>query len=198
MSEVLARGRPDGSGPGPSPSRLSEGAPLGDPGSQGRIMPVLDAAPAGGSDAGDAAAGRNAHPVYEKMMNSEGLPGRPPRIRREAKAGLERALRPHLLRFMSEPPSNYASVDDTFPGQRASAFARSPWLSSYITPETVLGVYRRALLSPLHRRGIRWRPTGTCAGGVTLFDVPEHPDRDHGPRCAALPEPPLLPGPLPG
>ena len=42
--------------------------------------------------------------------------------------------------LMSNPPSNYASVDDTF---RVSAkrFARSPWLSSYITSETVLGVY---------------------------------------------------------
>ena len=41
---------------------------------------------------------------------------------------------------MSNPPSNYASVDDTF---RVSAkrFARSPWLSSCLTPETVLGVY---------------------------------------------------------
>jgi len=74
---------------------------------------------------------------------------------------------------MSDPPSNYASVDDTF---RVSAkrFARSPWLSSYITPETVLGVYSGRFF-PLSIGEDPVEAYWHLRRGVTLFDVPEHP-----------------------
>ena len=69
--------------------------------------------------------------------------------------------------------ANYASTDATF---RVSAkrFAQSPWLASYITPESILGVYsgRFYALSvgndPLEDY---WH----LRREVALFDVPEHP-----------------------
>lgn len=80
---------------------------------------------------------------------------------------------------MSDPPSNYASVDDTF---RVSAkrFARSPWLSSYITPETVLGVYSGRFF-PLSMGEDPVDAYWNLRRGVTLFDVPEHPIEIAGP-----------------
>ena len=80
---------------------------------------------------------------------------------------------------MSEPPSNYASVDDTF---RVSAkrFARSPWLSSYITPETVLGVYSGRFF-PLTIGEDPVEAYWNLRRGVALFDVPEHPVEIAGP-----------------
>lgn len=80
---------------------------------------------------------------------------------------------------MSEPPSNYASVDDTF---RVSAkrFARSPWLSSYITPECVLGVYSGRFF-PLSTGEDPVEAYWHLRRRVTLFDVPEHPIEITGP-----------------
>ena len=80
---------------------------------------------------------------------------------------------------MSEPSSNYASVDDTF---RVSAkrFARSPWLSSYITPESVLGVYSGRFF-PLSIGEDPVEAYWHLRRGVTLFDVPEHPIEITGP-----------------
>ena len=80
---------------------------------------------------------------------------------------------------MSDPPSNYASVDDTF---RVSAkrFARSPWLSSYITPETVLGVYSGRFF-PLTIGEDPVDAYWNLRRGVALFDVPEHPIEITGP-----------------
>ena len=74
---------------------------------------------------------------------------------------------------MSEPPSNYASADDTF---RVSArrFARSPWLSSYITPDTALGVYSGRFF-PLTIGEDPVEAYWNLRRGVALFDVPEHP-----------------------
>ena len=76
-------------------------------------------------------------------------------------------------------PSNYAAVDDTF---RVSAkrFARSPWLSSYITPETVLGVYSGRFF-PLTLGEDPVDAYWNLRRGVTLFDVPEHPVEISGP-----------------
>ena len=80
---------------------------------------------------------------------------------------------------MSEPPSNYASVDDTF---RVSAkrFARSPWLPSYITSETVLGVYSGRFF-PLSIGENPVEAYWHLRRRVTLFDVPEHPIEVTGP-----------------
>ena len=80
---------------------------------------------------------------------------------------------------MSEPPSNYASVDETFrvSGKR---FARSPWLSSYITPETVLGVYSGRFF-PLTIGEDPVEGYWNLRRGVALFDVPEHPIEITGP-----------------
>ena len=80
---------------------------------------------------------------------------------------------------MPEPPSNYASVDETFrvSGKR---FARSPWLSSYITPETVLGVYSGRFF-PLTIGEDPVDAYWNLRRGVALFDVPEHPIEITGP-----------------
>ena len=80
---------------------------------------------------------------------------------------------------MSDPPSNYASSDETF---RVSAkrFARSPWLSSYLTPETVLGVYSGRFF-PLSIGEDPVDAYWNLRRGVTLFDVPEHPIEITGP-----------------
>ena len=85
---------------------------------------------------------------------------------------------------MSEPPSNYASVDDTF---RVSAkrFARSPWLSSYITPETVLGVYSGRFF-PLSFGEDPVEAYWNLRRGVALYDVPEHPVEIAGPDALAF------------
>ena len=85
---------------------------------------------------------------------------------------------------MSDPPSNYASVDDTF---RVSAkrFARSPWLSSYITPETVLGVYSGRFF-PLTIGEDPVEAYWHLRRGVALFDVPEHPIEITGPDALAF------------
>ncbi len=80
---------------------------------------------------------------------------------------------------MSDPSSNYASTDDTF---RVSAkrFARSPWLASYITPETVLGVYSGRFF-PLTIGEDPVEAYWNLRRGVALFDVPEHPVEIAGP-----------------
>ena len=80
--------------------------------------------------------------------------------------------------------SNYAAVDDTF---RVSAkrFARSPWLSSYITPETVLGVYSGRFF-PLTLGEDPVDAYWHLRRGVTLFDVPEHPVEIAGPDALAF------------
>ena len=80
---------------------------------------------------------------------------------------------------MSDPASNYASADDTF---RVSAkrFACSPWLSSYITPETVLGVYSGRFF-PLSIGEDPVDAYWNLRRGVALFDVPEHPVEITGP-----------------
>ena len=82
---------------------------------------------------------------------------------------------------MSNPASNYASADDTF---RVSAkrFARSPWLSSYITPETVLGVYSGRFF-PLSIGEDPVDAYWNLRRGVALFDVPEHPIEITGPHA---------------
>lgn len=80
---------------------------------------------------------------------------------------------------MSDPASNYASADDIF---RVSAkrFARSPWLASYITPETVLGVYSGRFF-PLTMGEDAVEAYWNLRRGVSLFDVPEHPIEITGP-----------------
>ena len=81
-------------------------------------------------------------------------------------------------------PSNYAATDDTF---RVSAkrFSRSPWLSSYITPETVLGVYSGRFF-PLTIGEDPVDAYWHLRRGVALFDVPEHPIEISGPDALAF------------
>ena len=88
-------------------------------------------------------------------------------------------MTPHDDPLMPDPSSNYASTDDTF---RVSAkrFARSPWLSSYITPETVLGVYSGRFF-PLSIGEDPVDAYWNLRRGVALFDVPEHPIEISGP-----------------
>ena len=81
-------------------------------------------------------------------------------------------------------PSNYASADATF---RVSAkrFACSPWLSSYITPETVLGVYSGRFF-PLTIGENPVDAYWNLRRGVALFDVPEHPVEIAGPDALSF------------
>lgn len=79
---------------------------------------------------------------------------------------------------------NYASADRTF---RISArrFARSPWLDSYITPETVLGVYAGRFF-PLSVGEDPAEAYWHLRRGVSLFDVPERPIEISGPDALAF------------
>lgn len=79
---------------------------------------------------------------------------------------------------------NYASADRTF---RISArrFARSPWLDSYITPETVLGVYAGRFF-PLSIGEDPVEAYWHLRRGVSLFDVPERPIEISGPDALAF------------
>ena len=69
--------------------------------------------------------------------------------------------------------SNYAYQDEIFKVS-AKRFARSPWLASYITDETVLGVYSGrfyALTMGADPIESYWQ----LRRRAVLFDVPEHP-----------------------
>ena len=79
---------------------------------------------------------------------------------------------------------NYASADRTF---RISAkrFARSPWLDSYLTPETVLGVYSGRFF-PLSIGEDPAEAYWRLRRGVSLFDVPERPIEIAGPDALAF------------
>ena len=75
--------------------------------------------------------------------------------------------------------SNYAHQDAIFKVS-AKRFSRSPWLASYITDDTVLGVYSGrfyALTMGADPVESYWR----LRRGVVLFDVPEHPIEVSGP-----------------
>ncbi len=80
---------------------------------------------------------------------------------------------------MPDPASNYASTDETF---RVSAkrFARSPWLSCFITSDTVLGVYSGRFF-PLTIGEDPVDAYWNLRRGVALFEVPEHPIEISGP-----------------
>lgn len=79
---------------------------------------------------------------------------------------------------------NYASADRTF---RISArrFAQSPWLDSYCTPETVLGVYGGRFF-PLSIGEDPAEAYWRLRRGVSLFDVPERPIEISGPDALAF------------
>ena len=81
-------------------------------------------------------------------------------------------------------PTNYASTDDTV---RISTkrFAQSPWLSSYITPETVLGVYSGRFF-PLTIGEDPVEAYWHLRRGVVLYDVPERPINLSGPDALAF------------
>lgn len=75
--------------------------------------------------------------------------------------------------------SNYAHQDAIFKVS-AKRFSRSPWLASYITDDTVLGVYSGrfyALTMGADPVESYWQ----LRRGVVLFDVPEHPIEITGP-----------------
>ena len=82
------------------------------------------------------------------------------------------------------PRRNYAQSHATV---RISAkrFAMSPWLSAYMTDETVLGVYSRRFY-PLTIGEDPIERYGKLRSGAVLFDVPEHPIEISGPDAVAL------------
>lgn len=79
---------------------------------------------------------------------------------------------------------NYASIHGTvrLSGKR---FARSPWLDSYVTPDSVFGVYsgRFYVLSKGEDPIDAYR---ALRRDVVLFDVPEHPIEIEGPDACAF------------